>query len=145
MPCALPLGPVNMDVTTSVQSWSDGASNAGWALIDPDNNNGTQYRTSEDGDFVDRPLLTVSFVPTVFYSVGTNSADLKTGSPQISITGSTATLDVSQTGDVGVGDVIDFDSPPKLVYISSVISPSEFTVKRADGSTPAPAAGQGSR
>ena len=46
----------------------------------------------------------------VYYSVGTNPGDLKTGAPTITIAGGTATLSVPQTGagNVGVGDEIDY-------------------------------------
>ncbi|RPJ14681.1 MAG: hypothetical protein EHM37_05340 [Deltaproteobacteria bacterium] len=37
----------------------------------------------------------------VYYSIGTSTADLKTGSPTITISGSTATLSVAQTGTSG--------------------------------------------
>ncbi len=42
----------------------------------------------------------------IYYSVGTSTADLKTGSPTIAISGGLATLSVAQTGHLGVGDVI---------------------------------------
>ena len=41
--------------------------------------------------------------PTVFYSVGISTADLKTGSPTITISSGLATLSAAQTNDVGVG------------------------------------------
>ena len=73
----------------------------------------------------------------VFYSVGTSTADLKTGAPTIAIAGGTATLSVPQTGagNVGVGDEIDYGS---IAYIKSVVSPTEFVVQTATGGVPAP-------
>ena len=59
----------------------------------------------------------------VFYSVGTDTCNLMNGSPLISITGDTATLDVAQTGNVGVADEIDYG---RIAYIRSVISPTQF-------------------
>ena len=73
-------------------------------------------------------------LPPVFYSVGTDTSDLKTGSPDITIAGGVATLDVAQTNDIGVGDVIDFADPSSPVYIWDVVSPTQFRVQNADGS-----------
>ena len=57
-------------------------------------------------------------LPEVFYSVGTDTSDLKTGSPTITIANGLATLSVAQLEDVGVGDVVDF-GPGTLVYARS--------------------------
>ena len=51
-------------------------------------------------------------VGDVYYSVGTSVADLKTGSPNISMTAGTATLTVAQTGNIGLGDEIDYADKP---------------------------------
>jgi hypothetical protein len=79
----------------------------------------------------------------VFYSIGTDVSDLKTGTPDITIAGGLATLDVGQTSDIGVGDVIDFDSPSTLVYIWDVVSPTQFHVQNADGSAATDVPGPG--
>jgi uncharacterized delta-60 repeat protein len=70
----------------------------------------------------------------VFYSVGTNAGNLATGSPSLTLTSGTATLSAAQTNDVGVGDVIDYGTGQ--VFISSVISPTEFRVQTATGNLP---------
>ena len=72
----------------------------------------------------------------IAYSVGTNTADLKTGSPTIAIAGGVATLSVAQAGPVGVGDVIQYGAAP-LVYIEQVLSPTQFNVQLAAGGAPA--------
>ena len=72
----------------------------------------------------------------IYYSVGTSLADLKTGSPLISITNGTATFDVPQTGNIGVGDVVDYDTDNKKGYIKSVTSSTEFEIQTSDGNTP---------
>ena len=72
----------------------------------------------------------------VYYSVGTDNTDLKTGSPAISILGGTATVSVAQTGNVGVGDEIDYDTDNKIAYIKSVISQTQFIVHTATGAVP---------
>jgi uncharacterized delta-60 repeat protein len=73
---------------------------------------------------------------TVYYSVGTSTLDLKTGSPNITIAGGVATLTVAQTGNVGVGDVIDYNLGSKA-YIHAVLSPTVFQVRTATGLLPA--------
>ncbi len=137
LPCLLPLGFKNVDVTTSVQNWSDGELNEGWVFVDTGaSTNGANYRSSEHATQGDHPQLTVDYIPAVFYSVGTDASDLKTGSPMITIASGVATLDVAQTNDIGVGDVIDYDSPSSLVYIFGVISPTQFRVQTATGGLP---------
>ncbi|MCH7474805.1 MAG: DUF2341 domain-containing protein, partial [Gemmatimonadetes bacterium] len=72
----------------------------------------------------------------VYYSIGTSGADLKTGLPTLSIASGTATLTVAQTGNIGVGDEIDYDTGNKIAYIKSVISQTQFVVHTATGGVP---------
>ena len=75
----------------------------------------------------------------VFYSVGTSratSTDLKTGGPTITITNGTATFSVAQTGNVGVGDEINYGAG-SLAYIKSLLSQTQFVVHTANGGVPA--------
>ena len=51
-------GTRSFDVTRSVQSWADGASNFGWA-IRANGNDAWSFRSSEWGALAERPLLTV--------------------------------------------------------------------------------------
>ena len=53
-----------------------------------------------------------------------------TGSPLITILNGTATLTVAQTGDIGVGDEIEFGGT--VVYIKAVLSPTSFVVHAPD-------------
>jgi len=81
-------------------------------------------------------------MPTdVYYSVGTSTANLRTGTPTITITSGTATLTVAQTGNIGVGDVITYNTSSKA-YIKSVISQTTFVVQTAAGAAPANVSGQ---
>jgi len=75
----------------------------------------------------------------VFYSIGTNASNLATGSPSLALTSGTATLSAPQTNDVGVGDVIDYGSGQ--VFISAVVSPTQFRVQTATGNLPVDFAG----
>ncbi|MCG6920093.1 MAG: right-handed parallel beta-helix repeat-containing protein, partial [Acidobacteria bacterium] len=70
----------------------------------------------------------------VFYSIGTNTGNLATGSPSVTITSGTATLTAAQTNDVGVGDVIDYGTGQ--VFISAVVDASHFRVHTATGDLP---------
>ena len=95
-----------------------------------------------DGDAGDANSWTVTTTDAaggddVYYSVGTNAADLKTGSPTLSIASGTATLTVAQTGNIGVGDEIDYDTGNTIAYIKSVTSQTEFVVHTATGGVPA--------
>lgn len=73
----------------------------------------------------------------IFYSINAyGTGDLKTGSPNISITsGGVATLSVSQTGNIGIGYAIEYNST--VCYISRVNSGTSFNVITAIGGTPA--------
>jgi hypothetical protein len=71
----------------------------------------------------------------VYYSIGTSTADLKTGAPTISIGNGTATLSVAQTGYVGVGDRITYAGGP--VFIKAVLNQTAFVVHTATGLIPA--------
>jgi len=73
----------------------------------------------------------------VFYSVCPyGTGDLKTGSPTISITSGVATLSVPQTGNIGVGCEIDYDTGNTKAYISAVNSATSFDVVTVIGGTP---------
>jgi hypothetical protein len=74
-------------------------------------------------------------VTDIYYSIGTSTADLKTGSPTITISGNTATLSVAQTGNIGVGDVITYRTASKA-YIKSIINQTTFLVQTAPGGAP---------
>ena len=76
----------------------------------------------------------------VFYSIGTSVADLKTGTPTVTVAGGVATLTVAQTGNVGVGDRIDYGAGTP-VYIRSVLSQTRFVVHNPRAPSPPTAAG----
>ena len=73
----------------------------------------------------------------IYYSVGTSTADLKTGAPWITISNGVATLDASQTGNVGVGDVITYNFSGSKAYVRAVLSPTRFVVQTVTGGLPA--------
>jgi hypothetical protein len=75
-------------------------------------------------------------VTDIYYSIGTSTADLKTGSPNMTISGGVATLDVAQTGNIGAGDVISYRSGALSVYIKSVVNNTTFVVQTVTGATP---------
>ena len=72
----------------------------------------------------------------VFYSVGTDGANLMDGAPSITITNGTAVLTVPQTRDIGVGDEIDYGGGSIKAYIKSIINPSQFVVHAPAGGVP---------
>ncbi|MFA6183740.1 MAG: LamG domain-containing protein [Parcubacteria group bacterium] len=75
-----------------------------------------------------------SAASNVYYSVGQSTADLKNGTPNVSITSGVATLSVAQTGNIGVGDVIVANAIS--YYISSRSSQSVWNVVTNTGATP---------
>ncbi|MFA6048103.1 MAG: hypothetical protein WCV59_00120 [Parcubacteria group bacterium] len=71
----------------------------------------------------------------VYYSVGQNTGDLKNGSPTLTIDSSgNGTLSVAQTGNMGVGDYIEYGTAPYTkAYISGKTSSIVWTVKSVVG------------
>jgi subtilisin-like proprotein convertase family protein len=55
-------GTKNIDVTTSVQNWSDGEANQGWVFIDT-TSGGVDIRSSEYATVASRPKLSVTYTP----------------------------------------------------------------------------------
>ena len=81
-------------------------------------------------------------VANVYYSISPyGTSDIKTGSPTISISSGVATLSVSQTGNIGQGCKITYDTT-SICYISSVNSATSFDVVTATGGTPGDVTGK---
>ena len=78
----------------------------------------------------------VAAATEVYYSVGQSSSDLKTGSPTINIVSGAVTFSVAQTGNIGVGDEIDYDTDNKKCYISAKTSTSVWSCTTATGQAP---------
>ncbi len=76
----------------------------------------------------------------VYYSVGTNVADLKSGTPAITIAAGIATLSIPQPDNIGVGDAITYNTSAKC-YITGRTSGTQYHVVTATGAVPANAAG----
>jgi len=79
----------------------------------------------------------------VWYSCSPfGTGDLKTGSPTITIeTGGKATLSVAQTGNIGQGDRVTYNTS-SVAYIAKVVDSSHFYLVTATGGTPGNVSGQ---
>ena len=78
----------------------------------------------------------------VFYSVGQNTADHKTGAPTVDIANGVATFSIAQTAaTIGVGDVVDYDVDHKQCNISSKISQTVWSCVSATGGNPTSVSG----
>lgn len=72
----------------------------------------------------------------VFYSISPfGTGDIKTGSPTLTISGGVATLNVAQTGNIGVGCRVTYDTT-SIAYISAVNSATSFDLITAVGAAP---------
>jgi hypothetical protein len=72
----------------------------------------------------------------VYYSVGQNTSDHKTGSPTVTISSGTATFSTGQTAtNMGVGDKITYDTS-SVAYISGKLSSTQWTVTTARSAIP---------
>jgi hypothetical protein len=87
-------------------------------------------------------VSSASGATNVYYSVGQTAADLKTGSPTIGVSGTAVTFSTDQTGNIGVGDVITYDTDNKKCYISGKTSTLVWSCVSATGGT-APNVGVG--
>ncbi|MDP1721589.1 MAG: hypothetical protein Q8L37_00100 [Candidatus Gottesmanbacteria bacterium] len=73
----------------------------------------------------------------VYYSVGQNTTDHKTGSPTLTISSGVGTFSVAQTAtNMGVGDAVTYNTNV-VAYISGKTSTSVWTLVTATGGTPA--------
>ncbi|EKE19397.1 MAG: hypothetical protein ACD_9C00030G0001, partial [uncultured bacterium] len=78
----------------------------------------------------------------IFYSVGQNTDDHKTGSPTVTVSGATATFSEAQTAsNMGVGDVIDYDADNKKCFIAKKVSQTVWNCTSATGGLPTAASG----
>lgn len=90
--------------------------------------------------------LPAAAIPTgtgtnVYYSVGTNTGDLKVAST-VTIASGIATFSAAQADNIGVGDVISYGAGPTYAYISGRISNTKYTVVDNVGATPGDVSGQ---
>ncbi|MHC4230025.1 MAG: LamG domain-containing protein, partial [Planctomycetota bacterium] len=72
----------------------------------------------------------------IYYSVGRSTDDLKSGTPTMTIASGTATFSAAQPDDIGVGDVITYNTSLKA-YISGRTSSTVYSVQTVTGGTPA--------
>lgn len=82
--------------------------------------------------------ITTSFaLSDVYYSVGQDtSTDNMTGSPTLTMTSGVATFTVAQTGNIGVGDRVTYDTS-KVAYIGGKTLTTVWTLITATGAIPA--------
>ena len=77
-----------------------------------------------------------SAATNVFYSVGQNTTDHKTGTPTVTISGTTATFSVAQTAtNMGVGDKVTWGNVG-VGYITGKTSTTVWSISTATGGTP---------
>ena len=78
----------------------------------------------------------------VYYSVGQNTNDHKSGSPNIDITNGVATFTVAQTAtNLGVGDRVTYNGA-SIAYIAQKITTSQWRLITATGTMPPNVSGQ---
>jgi len=72
----------------------------------------------------------------VYYSVGQSASDLKTGTPTVTIASGVATFSAAQTGNIGVGDRVTYNTTD-IAYIASKTSTSVWNLVTKTGAIPA--------
>jgi hypothetical protein len=77
----------------------------------------------------------------MFFSAGDSATDRKVAS-NVTITDNKATFSVAQTGNIGVGDIIDYDVDNKKMFIVGKLDTSNWLVRTATGGIPGDIAGK---
>jgi hypothetical protein len=77
----------------------------------------------------------------IYYSVGTNTGDLKSGAPLITISSGSAVLSQPQPDNVGVGDVIEYGPDNIKAFISGRSGSTQYSILTAKGIIPSNVAG----
>jgi len=74
----------------------------------------------------------------IYYSVGQSVSDLKTGTPSVTIANGAATFTVAQTGNIGVGDRVTYNTS-QIAYISAKTNADgmHWSLVTATGALPA--------
>ncbi len=89
------------------------------------------------GSFFILTTTKASAATNVYYSVGQNTTDHKTGSPTLTISSGVGTFSVAQTAtNMGVGDAVTYNTN-QVAYISGKISTTQWNLITATGTTPA--------
>ncbi|MFZ4575539.1 MAG: DNRLRE domain-containing protein [Phycisphaerales bacterium] len=106
----LPIQAIELDVTSSVRGWMNGAPNYGWAMLPFATTNGVDFQSSENGGFIGRPQLVVTsttgpvavatFQQGVNIYLGTHDTELRQSSPT-TISGNTATMFIDSSDPNG--------------------------------------------
>jgi len=90
-------------------------------------------------------VVKVKNVCDVYYSVGQSQAppndNHMTGTPTMTLTQGLATFNVTQTGNIGVGDAVNYGSNV-TAYISQKVSQTQWRLVTATGLAPPDASGQ---
>jgi hypothetical protein len=83
-------------------------------------------------------LYIIDFSATsLYFSVGQDSTtDRKTGAPTLTLSSGTATFSTGQTGNIGVGDVITYNTD-QTCYVSGKTSQTVWSCHTASGTVPA--------
>ncbi len=77
----------------------------------------------------------------IYYSVGANTEDLKSGLPLITISSGTASFSESQPDNIGVGDVVTYGLLNNKVFICNRTSNTQYSVITAKGIIPSDISG----
>jgi len=78
----------------------------------------------------------------IFYSVGQNTTDHKTGSPTVTVSGTTATFSVAQTAvNMGVGDLVTYTGGACFISAKTNADQMHWNCVSATGGTPTQVAG----
>jgi len=72
----------------------------------------------------------------IFFSVGANTGDLKTGSPYMVISGGVMQFTIAQTGNIGVGDIVLANSIEYMIVGKT--TQSQWSVRNVDGTAASP-------
>ncbi len=123
-------GSRSVDVSTSVQNWSDGEVNEGWVLEDT-GSGGVDIRTSEYATVAQRPMLSVTYLPGGDQTAPNTVTNLATGT----VTATTVDLSWTAPGDDGAsGTATSYD----IRYSTSTITEGNWASATQATGEPSP-------
>ncbi len=128
-----------IDVTASLQRWSDGTANYGWIFL-ADDTDGVEVHSSESSTNSYRPLLTVSYIPAIEPTITVNSAMTAfvtepgvASAPQTyTVEGSNLEADISISAPAGFEistDGVNYASSLTLTHSGGVVAETTIHVR----------------
>jgi hypothetical protein len=117
----------------TVQAWSDGATNYGWAIV-MDSTNGLDFSSSEEQTIADQPQLIINFTAPVAPTISLPSGAVNyTENDPATVIDSAATVSASDSADFDTGTLtVDFTAGSTANDTLSIVTGGNVTTSGSD-------------